>query len=147
MRTTELHVIFGTLVLAICAVATSSAECVVVSPSWMKKHSEHVFAGRLTEETPVGSGGLRLTFDVSRVWKGNTGKTVVLFQAASLDRVRLDTGNDYIIFARAANKDDRERLQLIDGASVLVVPDCSGAIPMRGNERAVRQLGRSREPK
>src|SRR5262245_39877136 len=80
---------FAAAVAATC-LAHLGAECVFVAPNVQRDFSNAVFRGRLVGRSPAGdSGHVVVTFDVSRVWKGNVAKRVEVYQLRSIDAVEL----------------------------------------------------------
>jgi hypothetical protein len=149
------------------------AECFNTSPSQFKQfRAELTFRGTfikreviseisrgLAPERVTGDGerflrdrtafGMRLTFDVDRVWKGSATKTLVMYQVLHPDSTdHWKPNTEYLIFASRLSEENRRHLALEPGEDGFVVHGCSGAwfwTPLIEKE-VRRAFGRGRNP-
>src|SRR6185436_12272063 len=119
----------------LCLSTAASADCSNPSPRVAVLRADVAFRGTARDVRPVGgrSGtrgpwqGSIVTFDVSRVWKGDVGSTIVLHQTRDgEDDVTFESGREYVVFARR-NPAITSTLFGSAGPSFAARP-CSGAL-------------------
>jgi hypothetical protein len=129
---------------------SAAAECVSVTPQ--RYRADLVFSGTFVKKdvisrwspnavglVPVtGDGeealrdrtafGLRLTFDVQRVWNGAATKTMIVYQVLNPDSPdHWKPNTDYLILANRLSGEDRSSLLLASDEQGFIVQNCSGA--------------------
>lgn len=140
------RVVAAALALALGVPTVALAECVRIPPGQMIKLMPVAFAGRLMERSDLNGRGQALMFDVSRVWKGKVSRRQTLYQVQSIDMVHLETGTEYIMFARPVLQAEAEQLQFVGRSKVLSVADCSPSA-LANNDRTFYGLGQGRPPR
>ena len=135
------------LTLLLLSALAASAECFHAPVSDYIKHSDRIFRGTVTDIEKHDTH-LLITFRVSRVWKGNPGRTTVLHQLTGLDRATWPAnpiGLEFLIFARRLSEDEREFIGT-KGADVFGVPICKHATSIGHASEFLKRLGKGRTP-
>ena len=126
---------------------TANAECVGMPVESYIKHSDLVFRGVVTEAQRHESH-IVMTFQVSRVWKGKMGRSIVLHQVLGMERATWPEdliGREYVILASRLSEYERN----VIGAKTIEVfgiPQCMNAISIDHAAEYLKKLGRGRAP-
>jgi hypothetical protein len=101
----------GLLLVMFAARMSSASECLIHIPDVPEEYREAdiVFGGTIVK---VGGSSDRLDFQVDRVWKGNVGREISIYQIGppfiGSSVYRPDDKIKYIIFARQLSDEDRK---------------------------------------
>lgn len=141
----------GFLALAFLALAatTAPAECVNIPPKqWLKySDTELAFSGKVVEVTKAGELGVRATFEVERVWKGQVSERFDVYTSSpgSVENPRYEKDQSYVVIAkRLLDKEARANAGFGNSDAVVFTgATCSGFYSV---EEFVRPLGWGKPP-
>ena len=141
----------GFLALAFLALAatTAHAECVKIPPKqWLKyPDTELAFSGKVVEVTKAGELGVRATFEVERVWKGQVSRRFDVYTSppASAETPYYEKDHSYVVIAkRLLNEEARANAGFGNSDAVVFTGAvCSGFYSV---DEFVRSLGRGKPP-
>ncbi len=98
-----------------------------------------VFSGKVTKitfnELPAERGRYTVTFEVEKVWKGETNKKITLITRASSCDVRFHEGESYLVFA-----------SMLKDESELTTDKCSGTGFVVDRKEDIKLLGEGKIP-
>ena len=115
------------LLAALLAPAPAHAcQCPSATPEAQLEHADVVFEGRVTAVVSEGDS-LRVSFHVTRRWKGDLGEDLTLTTPGGRCRLRFEEGAHWIVLAtRPTSSGGR--------AATLVASPCDGSLALRGPE-------------
>jgi len=137
------------LVMLGYSAATVNAECIGFPFEHHVKYSDMVFRGVVTDVQRHDTH-MVMTFQVSRVWKGKAGKTVVLHQIQGLDRATWPedlVGREFLILASRLSEYDAKWVGAKASDVLFGVPNCLDSISISSAATQLKKLGRGRAPK
>lgn len=130
--------------LVLNTTAANACSCVPTTPQQSLKNSKEVFAGKVIDivdqsgSNPEASGylgGFKVTFEVSKVWKGKLEKQQVVLTSGSSASCgyNFEKGKEYLVYANG------QGTQLQTGL-------CSGTTLLTNAQRDLAVLGRGKTP-
>jgi hypothetical protein len=145
-------IIPSALVAASLLVASSArAECITPGRwSLDEAHVELVFSGNVVGISQVADMGLRVTFDVERVWKGSVSKRLDLYVwLLDVEMPVFESGRRYVAFATKMTGRSRTGVGFPANHAPVFEPTSCGALDYEHAEKSgtVRDLGESKPPK
>jgi hypothetical protein len=130
------------LVLGVTLILTplvGRAECIALSaPAVIAQEDiKLVFRGRVETIDEVGQSGARVTFAVSRVWKGSVPEHFELYVWWTWPEVpSFAMGKDYVVFAQPMTAPEfREKLGIPSNTAAFRPAPCSDAVSVGTIER------------
>lgn len=139
--------------ISVCLLAPASARAECINPGrWSldQPYTELVFSGTVVGINQVADQGVRLTFNVDRVWKGSVPKRFNLYVSQlDAEMPTIEFARRYLVVATTMNVRSRQSVGLPDiGPPVFRPVDC-GALDYGFAERAgtIRNLGDGQPPK
>ena len=152
MATNLGHIACGLLLMMLSARQSSASECLIHIPDVPEEYREAdiVFSGTIAE---VGGVSDRLDFQVDRVWKGNVGREISIYQIGppfiGSTVYRPDDEIKYIIFARQLSDEDRQsRPEAEEPIAFGIYRTCgTGHLWSREEARGLEKITRGRKPR
>jgi hypothetical protein len=144
------------LLAMLFAPTQAGAECVTPSAATAKGPGEGlVFSGRVEGLNQTTEFGVRVTFNVGRVWKGAVSKRFDLYVwELNSESARFEFQRQYIVFAYRMSEEDRQRVGLTPRDPIAFTATSCGAVlaPTRASpdpnaSTLLRELGEGQPAK
>jgi hypothetical protein len=141
-------IILSLVVVSLLMPSSARAECWTPGRSSLDEPSvELVFSGLTVGMNVVAKDGVRVTFNVDRVWKGSVPKKLDLYIAIiDSEMPRFEFGRRYVAFATKMNDRSRQGVGLTANDGVAFRPIQCGALAYDSDRSAVRDMGEGQPP-
>lgn len=126
-----------------CTTSALACTCADLTVTQQRENANAVFSGTVVQKTrsdAVEKDGVKITFKVGRVWKGEVGQEINVFTGATGDLYPFENlcappfrvGQNYIVFALGSDK--------------LTTDVCAGTIAVSDGKATIKELGKSSRP-
>jgi hypothetical protein len=134
-----------------CLLAPSSARAECITPGlWSLEQPlvELVFSGTVLKIEPARDG-VRVTFDVERVWKGSAPARFTLYVWQDYGMPTFEASRRYVAFATRMDARSRQGVGLTEEDAVVFRPVDCGALAYEFAQKSgtIRDLGEGQPPK
>lgn len=140
------------LVLSIHTPKAEALSCLADSFSveYQRDHAAAIFAGKVTNIKVIDPDSFMpqglVTFEVSKYWKGDIGKTITVassLKAWSAQNDFYTVGNEYLVYANAVPENDIAKT--VSG-NLLAIVDCGRTGPLVSAQADIAVLGEGKVP-